>query len=69
MWHCTECNQLFKYPKTYYEDPSPPGIALPPGYYTYVMCPYCESEYIEEVSDDKDDWEDDWDEEDIWDEN
>ena len=33
------------------------------------MCPYCESEYIEEVSDDKDDWEDDWDEEDIWDEN
>lgn len=23
------------------DDPSPPGISLPPGYYTYSQCPVC----------------------------
>lgn len=65
MYRCTECNTLFEEPAFYIDDPSPPGIALPPGYYTYDICPYCASEYIEEVADEEDEWEEDWDKDEI----
>ena len=59
MWHCTECRRVFEEPDYYTEDPSPPGISLPPGYYTFYMCPYCGSEYIEDYPDDEEDWDED----------
>lgn len=59
MWHCTECLRVFKEPNYYYEDPSPPGISLPPGWYTFYMCPYCGSEYIEDYPDDEEEWDED----------
>lgn len=62
MWHCTECQTVFENPDWYIEDPSPPGISLPPGWYTFYTCPICGSEYIEEYSDDEEDWEED----DVW---
>lgn len=68
MYHCTECNRLFKRLDSYTEDPSSPGISLPPGFYIFYMCPFCGSEYWEEVSDDSDDWEDDWYDEDEFEE-
>ena len=64
MWHCTECRRVFEEPDFYLEDPSPPGISLPPGFYKFEMCPYCGSEYIEKYSDD----EEDWDKDDVWNE-
>ena len=62
MCQCTECLRVFEEPDCYFEDPSPPGISLRPGWYTYNICPVCGSEWIEEYSDDEDDWEED----DIW---
>lgn len=59
MWHCTECLRVFEEPNYYYEDPSPPGISLPPGWYTFYMCPYCGSEYIEDYPDDEEEWDED----------
>ena len=63
MYRCTYCNNFFEEPFIYYEDPSPPGISLPPGCYKFTLCPYCESDWIEEVSNDEEDWEEDWTEE------
>lgn len=68
MYHCTDCNRVFEELDYYTEDPSPPGIALPYGYYTYYICPYCGSGYWEEISDDEEDWEDDWVDEDEFEE-
>lgn len=55
MFHCTDCNRLFKEPIVEYDDPSPKGISLPPGFYTYTYCPFCKSDWIEEVSNDEED--------------
>ena len=60
MFHCTDCNRLFEEPIVEYDDPSPKGISLPPGFYTYTYCPFCKSDWIEEVSNDEEDWEEDW---------
>lgn len=60
MWYCNECDNIFENPFMYFEDPSPPGIALPPGQECYLTCPICGSEYIEEVD------EDEYDENDLW---
>ena len=55
MWYCTECKREFEEPNFYLDDPSPPGIALPPGSYRYDICPYCDSEYIDEIEECEDD--------------
>lgn len=55
MWYCTECRREFEEPNFYLDDPSPSGIALPPGFYRYDICPYCDSEYIDEIEECEDD--------------
>lgn len=53
MYKCDDCGREFEEPATYEDDPSPAGISLPAGHYTYEMCPYCESEYFTEITDDE----------------
>ena len=61
MWYCQECDNIFEEPYIYREDPSPSGIALPPGEERWALCPICGSPYVEELED-----EDDYDEDDLW---
>ena len=65
MYYCTECKEVFEELSYYTEDPSPPGIALPPGYYTYYMCPFCGSDYWEEVIEDEEEQEENWNADDL----
>ena len=60
MFYCEECDNIFEHPYIYKEDPSPPGIPLPPGYEIYYLCPICGSPYIDEVE------KDEYDEDDLW---
>ena len=60
MWYCNECDNIFENPFMYFEDPSPPGISLPPGQECFVSCPICGSKNIEEVD------EDEYNEDDLW---
>ena len=53
MFYCQDCKREFEEPFVYYEDPSPSGIALPPGFYKYELCPYCKSDWINEVADEE----------------
>ena len=60
MFYCEECDNIFEHPHIYIEDPSPPGVGLPPGVETWAICPICGSPYINEVD------EDEYDEDDLW---
>lgn len=60
MFYCEECDNIFEHPHIYTEDPSPPGVGLPPGVETWAICPICGSPYINEVD------EDEYDEDDLW---
>jgi len=52
MVKCSNCGKVFPDDELIIirDDPSPSGagICLPPGYYTYVYCPNCESDHVEE---------------------
>ena len=48
MYKCNDCDYVFDEPVIEYDDPSPSGVALPSGYYTYWHCPKCGSDDIEE---------------------
>lgn len=47
MFVCRDCGAIFEYPKVTRDDPSPPGVALPSGYYTYHECPECGGDFDE----------------------
>lgn len=49
MYRCEDCGRFFDEPIVERDDPSPRGVSLPSGYYTYWHCPYCDSEEIEEA--------------------
>lgn len=54
MWYCKDCKREFEEPYVWYDDPSPAGIALVAGYYTYTECPYCRSDDIDEFFEEDD---------------
>ena len=49
MYICDECGEHFEEPVYKLEDPSPPGVMLPVGFYEWFECPYCESDRIHEA--------------------
>lgn len=49
MYICKDCGEVFDTPYTETEDPSPSGISLPPGHYTYEFCPHCGGDDIAEA--------------------
>lgn len=55
MYKCNDCDHVFDEPVIEYDNPSPTGVALPSGHYTYWHCPKCYSEDIEEDWDENDD--------------
>ena len=49
MYRCVDCGRFFEEPIVEHDDPSPAGVSLPSGYYTYWYCPHCGSEDIEDA--------------------
>ena len=49
MYICADCGKTFEQPVVIHDDPSPPGVALPSGYYEYYECPYCGEGAVEEA--------------------
>ena len=49
MYKCNKCGREFERPETIYDDPSPEGISLPFGHYTFYECPCCGSDDFEEM--------------------
>lgn len=49
MYKCEKCGASFETPDYYCDDPSPTGVALPSGCYTYDICPNCGSEDIDKA--------------------
>lgn len=49
MYVCENCGAMFREPVETHDDPSPAGVSLPSGYYTYWECPVCGSDWIEEA--------------------
>lgn len=52
MYICKDCKHVFDDDKVVIirDDPSPQGVGLPAGYYTYYECPHCGSEDIAEAA-------------------
>ena len=52
MYICEDCGKIFDEEEVVviHDDPSPAGVSLPSGYYTYRCCPYCDSEDISEAT-------------------
>lgn len=52
MYICKKCGKVFKEEDVVeiHDDPSPAGVSLPSGYYTYYECPYCGSDDIHEAT-------------------
>ena len=50
MYVCNYCGKMFEEPSLIHDDPSPSGVGLPSGHYTYQACPYCGDEDIEGTS-------------------
>lgn len=50
MYICKECGEVFNEPAVEYDDPSPYGVGLPSGHYTYSYCPKCNCDDIDEAS-------------------
>lgn len=52
MYMCKDCGKVFLEDDVVksYDDPSPSGVCLPTGYYTYYECPKCGSEDIDEAT-------------------
>lgn len=50
-YFCKHCREFFTAEDAgkIYDDPSPSGVGLPPGYEVYTCCPYCGSMDFEEV--------------------
>lgn len=59
MYKCLECGWTFEEPAIIREDPSPAGVSLMRGFYTYSVCPNCGDGAIEEVFDEEDEEEED----------
>lgn len=49
MYKCDKCGYVFEEPIERREDPSPAGVSLSGGHYTYYYCPKCSSEEITAV--------------------
>lgn len=45
MYKCNECGKVFDRDEVVeiHDDPSPAGVSLPSGHYTFYECPYCGS--------------------------
>ena len=50
MYRCNKCGYEFDRPEEEHDDPSPAGISLPFGHYTYFKCPKWGSDDFEELS-------------------
>lgn len=52
MYICKHCGKIFEDDAVVEirDDPSPSGVGLPSGYYTYYECPHCGSDDIEEAT-------------------
>jgi len=50
MYYCKNCGSFFDEDALIFveDDPSPRGISLPPGHYTYAFCPECGDDDFEE---------------------
>ena len=48
---CLDCGRVFddEEADVIRDDPSPAGVSLPSGYYEYLCCPDCGSDYYEEA--------------------
>lgn len=44
MYRCNNCGEFYEEGYVYHDDPSPKGVSLPSGSYTYMQCPHCGSE-------------------------
>lgn len=55
-YFCCDCHTMFTSDTAgyYREDPSPPGVGLPLGYETYMVCPECGGDGYEVVRCDDD---------------
>ena len=49
MYICKECGKVFEEPCVEHDDPSPQGVGLASGYYTYTYCPHCGSDEFTEA--------------------
>ena len=52
MRSCKHCGRVFPDEEALIrkEDPSPPGISLPPGEEEYLFCPYCGDDQTEKFN-------------------
>lgn len=49
MYVCRKCGKTFEEVVEVHDDPSPAGVGLTSGYYTYYKCPYCGSDDVGEA--------------------